>query len=260
MLKRPPLIAVLAAVLGASLVAPAALAGPMVVGPNGNTQSIDVRVKPRKLPRSGLAPATLEVTTKTTSTTDPSGVPIPARRAVVDFDRSISLFTNGLPTCDPGRLQSVSTEQARSVCRRAQIGTGHATVLLPLAGKVFVEPAVVTAFHGPRVNGNPTVLLHAYGVAPVQTTLVLSGPVTRFGRQGIGWRIDLDIPRIAGGVGALTDFHVKINRRWRFKRRQRSFISAGCPSSKRMRSRGTFTFADGEALTAISVRGCAQRR
>lgn len=258
MRKRPTLLAGLVAALAAALTASAAFAGPTVVGPNGNTQSIDVRIKPKKLPRRGFAPATLEVTTKTTSTTNPSGVPIPARRAVVDFDRNARLFTRGLPTCNPRRLQSTSTEQARSVCARSRIGTGSATVLLPLGEKLFVEPTTVTAFLGPRENGNPTVLLHTYGTAPVQTTVVLSGPVTNYRKQGFGYRIDLTIPKIAGGAGALTDFHVKIDRRWRFKGKQRSFISARCPN-KRHRSRGTFTFADGESLTAFSTRGCARR-
>lgn len=260
MRKRPTLLAGLVAALAAALTASAAFAGPTVVGPNGNTQSIDVRIKPKKLPRRGFAPATLEVTTKTTSTTNPSGVPIPARRAVVDFDRNARLFTRGLPTCNPRRLQSTSTEQARSLCGRAQIGSGKATVLLPLGAQLFVEPTVVTAFHGPREGRRPTVLLHAYGVAPVQTTLVLSGPVSNFNRQGFGPRIDLTIPKIAGGAGALTDFHVRISKRWRFKGQRRSFVSARCTSSRRHKARGAFTFADGETLTARSVRPCAQRR
>ena len=40
------------------------------------------------------------MTTTTTSTTDPSGKPVPAVEAVIDFDKNASIFAKGYPTCD----------------------------------------------------------------------------------------------------------------------------------------------------------------
>jgi hypothetical protein len=250
----------MAVVLVVAIAASAAIADPTVVGKDGNTQSIDVRISPKQLSKTTFTPATLKVTTKTTSTTAPNGVPSPANRAVVDFDRNAKLFTKGLPTCDAGKLQSTSTEAAEFACGKAKIGSGSGAALLPVGTNVFNEPTVVTAFNGVPKGGKPVVLLHAYGKAPVQTTLILVGVISNYNKEGFGPRLDVEIPKIAGGTGALTDFSVRINKKFKFKGKQRSFISAKCPNSKKLKARGTFTFADGESLTAFSTQSCNQRK
>ncbi|HMI82171.1 MAG TPA: hypothetical protein VK480_10325, partial [Solirubrobacterales bacterium] len=77
-------------------------------------------------------------------------------------------------------------------------------------------------------------------------------------KEGYGPRLDLEIPLIAGGTGALKEFQVKIDKKWRFKGEKRSFISAKCPNSKRLKARGKFTFRDNESLTAYSKQTCKQ--
>jgi hypothetical protein len=259
MRKRGTLIGGMAAVLVAA-VAASAIAGPTVVGKDGNTQSIDVKVSPKQLSKAAFTPATLKVTTKTTTTTAPNGVPSPANRAVIDFDKNAKLFTKGLPTCNAAKLQSTSTEAAETACGKAKIGSGSGAALLPVGTTVFNEPTVVTAFNGVPKAGKPVVLLHAYGKAPVQTTLVLVGVISNYNKEGFGPRLDVEIPKIAGGTGALTDFSVNINKKFKFKGKQRSFISAKCPNSKKLKARGAFTFADGETLTAFSTQSCKQRK
>lgn len=260
MFRRPIPIAGLAAALIAAIAASVALAGPTVTGQDGNTQSVDVAFAPKKLSKSKATPVTLKVTTKTTTTTAPSGVPSPAARAVVDFDRNASLYTKGVPTCDPAKLQSSSTEAALQACGKSKIGTGTGSALLPLGEKVLTEPTVVTAFNGVPQGGRPVVLLHAYGSAPVQTTLVLVGKVSNLNKEGFGPRLDVEIPKIAGGTGALTDFTVTINKKFRFKGQKRSYVSAKCPSSKKLKARATFTYLDGESLTAVSKQSCKQTK
>ena len=53
-----------------------------------------------------------------------NGVPVPAVKAVVDFDKNTKLFTKGVPTCDPAKLQNTSTEIALRECGKAKIGGG----------------------------------------------------------------------------------------------------------------------------------------
>jgi hypothetical protein len=255
--KRPALIVGLAAVLVAAIVASAAFAGPTVTGADGNTQSVDV-VIPKNLSKTKPTPVTLKVTTKTTTTTNPNGVPSPAVRAVVDFDKNASLYTKGVPTCDPAKLQSTSTEAALAACGNAKIGSGSGSALLPVGTKVFAEPTVITAFNGVPVGGKPVVLLHAYGSAPVQTTLVLNGVVSSYNKEGFGPRLDVEIPKIAGGTGAITDFTVTINKKYTYKGQKRSYVSAKCPNSKKLKARATFTYVDGESLTATSQQSCKQ--
>lgn len=258
-MRRRPFLIAASAVLAAVLAATAAWAGPTVTGPNGNTQSIDAQIRPKKLSKTKLTPGSLEVTTLTTSTTDPSGVPVPAVHATLDFDRNARLYTKGLPTCNPGKLQSQSTEVAEQVCGRAKIGSGHAIAYLR-AGRVYEVPQTVTAFNGVPKGGKPVVILHTYGTTPLQVSLVLEGTVSNFDKEGYGPRLDLDIPLIAGGTGALKEFQVKIDKKWRFKGVRRSFISAKCPKSKTLKARGEFTFRDGQALTAFSKQSCKQAK
>jgi len=259
MRRRPTLIAGLAVAAVAAIVASVAVAGPVVAGNDGNTQSIDVLLSPKKLSKTALTPATLKVTTKTTTTTAANGVPVPATQAVVDFDKNAKLFTKGLPTCDAAKLQSTSTESATTACGSAKIGSGTGSALLPVGAQVYTEPTVVTAFNGVPQGSKPVVLLHAYGAAPVQTTLVLIGTVSSYAKEGYGPRLDLAIPPIAGGTGALTDFQVTIDKKFSYKGKPRSFVSAKCVG-KKLKARGTFTYKDGESLTALSTQACTQKK
>ena len=257
--RRPILIAAVAAALTALIAATAAFAGPTVSGPDGNTQSIDSLITPKKLSKTKLTPATLKVTTLTTSTTNPTGVPSPAIHATIDFDKNAALYTKGLPTCNPAKVINQSTEVAERACGSAKIGSGHATALLQ-AGQVYEVPQTVTAFNGTPKNGKPTVVLHTYGTVPLQASIVLVGTVSKFNKEGYGPRLDLEIPLIAGGTGALKEFQVTIKKKWRYKGVQRSFISAKCSSSKKLKARGKFTYRDGESLTALSTQTCKQTK
>jgi len=259
MRKRPILIASMSAITTAVLAASVALAGPTVAGPDGNTQSIEVLLTPKALSKTTPRPVNLNVTTKTTSTTAANGVPVPAVRAVVDFPKGTTIFTKGIPTCDANKLQNTSTEAALSACSSAKIGSGAATVLLPVGEKVFTEPTTVTAFNSVPQGGRPVVLLHVYGAAPVQTTQVLVGVVSNYNKEGYGPRLDVSIPLIAAGSGALTDFQVTINKKYRYQGKMRSFASALC-KPKTLKSRGAFTYRDGQTLTALSTQKCTQKK
>jgi hypothetical protein len=258
MRKRPFLIIGSAIALIAAIAASAALAGAPVTGADGNSQAIDVKIGPKKLSKTKLTPATLEVTTKVT-TSNPTGVPSPATRVVVDFDKNAKLFTKGLPTCTAAQLQNVSTEVAKQNCGKAEIGSGHAAAVLPVGGKVFPVAQEVTAFNGVPQGGKPTVLLHTYGTTPIQTTLVLNGVVSNYNKEGYGPRLDVEVPLLAGGAGALLEFNVKINKKFTYKGEQKSFISAKCPNNKKLKARGAFTFKDGESITAYSKQSCQQK-
>jgi hypothetical protein len=257
MRKRSTLIAGIFAAAAVAIPVSVAIAGPTVTGSDGNTQSMEVVVSPKKLPKKTFAPATLKVTVNT-GTTSPSGIPSPAVHDVIDFDKSATLFTKGLPTCNSSLLQSASTEVAEQKCGKAKIGSGTSTTLLPLGGTGTPEVTKVTAFNGVPQGGKPVVLLHAYGTSPVQTTLVLVGVVSNLNKEGYGPRLDVTVPPIAGGAGAITFFQVTINKKWNYKGKQVSFISSKCPASKKLKSRGAFTFKDGVTLTALSTQSCTE--
>lgn len=256
-MRKRSFLTIAVATVVAAIAATVALAGPVVTGPDGNTQSIDSLIRPKKLSKKKLTPATLKVTTLTTSTTDPNGVPSPAVHATIDFDKNAAIFTKGLGTCSPSKVTGKSTEEAERACRSAIIGRGQALAYLR-SSHVYEVPQTVTAFNGTPKGGKPVVILHTYGTTPLQASLVLVGTVSAYNKEGYGPRLDLEIPLIAGGTGALKEFQVTINKKWTYKGQKRSFISAKCPNSKKLKARGKFTYRDGESLTAFSKQTCKQ--
>lgn len=249
------------ALIGALAVAVAAAATAFGIGPapDGNTQDATITFKPKKLGKKTATPVTLEVTTKTTSTTDPSGKPVPAVEAVIDFDKNASIFAKGYPTCTPQQLENVSTEAGLEACKKAQIGTGSAAALLPTSKGVATENLTVTAFNGVPQGGNPVVLLQAYGESPVQTTQVLVGVVTKYNKEGYGPRLTVSIPLIVNGLGSLTDFKAVIFKKFNYKGKQRSYVSSKCPKSKKLKGRAKFVYRDGQSLTPEVTQKCTQK-
>lgn len=245
----------------AALAAQAAVAapGPTVTGADGNTQNLESLITPKGLFPKTLTPGALKVHVETHTVTAANGVPVPATHVFIDFDKNAALYTKGLPTCDPSLIQNVSTEVAEQACGKAKIGSGKATAMLISGSRVYPVEQVVTAFNGVPQNGKPTVLLQTYGTTPLQTSLVLTGSVYNYGKEGYGPRLDLNVPLLAGGQGALTNFEVKIERKWSYKGQKRSFISAKCPKNKKLKARAIFTYRDNEEITVTSNQTCKQR-
>lgn len=261
MRKRLTFAVAMAVAAAASIAAAAGAArSPVLNAPDGNTQSIAVKIAPRKLSKKTAEPVTLEVTTAT-ATTNPNannGAPIPAVEAVIDFPKGLSIFNKGYPTCDAGLLQNTSTEAALEACKKARVGSGEGTADLVVGERIFPVATTIMAFNGKPVAGKPVILLHTYSQSPIQTTLVLVGTVTGFDREGYGPRLDVTIPLIAAGQGAITGFHVKIFKTFSYKGKKRSYVSATCPT-KRTKARGEFVFKDGESLTPTLTGKCAQK-
>ena len=262
MRKRSTLIAGLAVLVATAIVASVAIAGPVgapVATKDGNSQAVGSVITPKKLSKTDFGPAALEVTTKLTTTAS-SGVPNPTVNVVIDFDKNAKIFTKGVPTCDPAKLQNTSTEVAKQLCGTAIIGTGTASALLPVGEKIYTISPVVTAFNGVPQGGKPVIILHTYSTTPIQTTLILAGPVTNYNKEGYGPRLDINVPLIAGGSGALIYFNTKIDKKYKYKGKPVSFISAKCPNSKKLKTRSVFTFKDGETSNPTSSQSCKQSK
>jgi len=236
----------------------AAVQSPVLVGADGNTQSIAVTYSPQKLSKKRAEPITLKVRTATTSVTAANGVPVPAVRAVVDFPKGLKIFSKGYPTCNPALIQNTSTDKALEECKRAKIGNGQGSADLLVGEKVFPVITGITAFNGIPKGGKPVILLHNYSATPIQTTLVLVGVVKNYNKGPYGARLDVEIPLIAGGQGALTGFGVKIFKTFKYKGKKRSYVSSTC-RNKKMKTRGEFIFRDGEALTPNVTQKCKQK-
>ncbi|HEX6229004.1 MAG TPA: hypothetical protein VFZ41_06020, partial [Solirubrobacterales bacterium] len=197
---------VAALLLGAATVADAALVrvGRVVVRADGG-------FTPQTLPRKKYAPISFQGQADIESTD--GGPPPKLVRARLDFDRDGRLSTRGLPVCIPSRIENAAPKAARRICGKALVGTGEvaASISLPgLSGARLRSP--LSVFNGPRVNGHPSVVGHAWTTFPKREVFVTVIPIERRGGP-YSYTASVEIPEIAEGGGALTHLNARIGRR-----------------------------------------------
>lgn len=210
---------------------------------------------PQLLPRHRFAP--IEFQGYVELGAKGGGKPTALKQALIEFDRDGRLDVVGLPTCSPEAIAEASTAEARRICRGAIVGTGEieAAVSLP-SGEVSVRSAL-TIFNGPPLEGDPTAVLHARTTVPATQTYAIVVPIER--RPGaFRYRVRLEMPPLAGGLGALTRLQVQIGRRYRSGGKARSYVSARC-SDHILRTRGHFLFEDGTVIAGAVERYCATK-
>lgn len=239
--------------LGAGLLVGAADAATVRVGTL--VLHADGGFRPQALPQRSFAPIRFQGYGDV-KTTDGS-VPPALQHVKIEFDRDGRLTTAGLPVCRPASIEATTVAQARRSCRGAIVGRGHVGATLSLAGLRLGVRSPLTLFNGPRRNGNPTVVAHAQTAVPIFESYVVVVPIER--RQGAyRYRSSFDIPKIAGGAGALTHVDAKIGRRYRAGGARRSYVSARC-SDYVLQTKGSFTFADGTVIYGSAFKTCRIR-
>jgi hypothetical protein len=251
-----PALLVIAALLGAAV-------ANGELSQKGNLRiSFDGSFNPTSLPRDRMAPVTVRFG-GAISTTDGSHPPA-LGRVEIALNRNGSLSTVGLPLCTSSLLQSTTTETALERCRPALVGRGHfgASVEFPsLAG--IPAKGTILAFNGTH-DGKSALLLHLYGTVPVQATFILALTVSHRSGQ-FGTVFAAKIPTLAGGVGSVTKIDLKIGRKYTYKGKRRSYLSASCAAPAGFTggvfplAKGSFYFADGRKLETILSRNCHVR-
>jgi hypothetical protein len=211
---------------------------------------------PRLLPQRAFAPIEFEAHADMKAVD--GGIPPAVQRVVLDFDRDGRLSAAGLPTCDPAALEEATPPAARARCPGAVVGSGRVEALIALGGG---PPAKVgsplTIFNGPRQEGHATAILHARTAVPSVQTFVITVPISR--RRGeFRYRAAVDVPPIAGGLGAISHVDATIGRRYRFEGSRRSYASARC-SDGILRTHGRLTFADTTIIDGTIEKACTAR-
>lgn len=210
---------------------------------------------PQTLPRHRFAPIDFQ------GHVDISGRngagPPKLRQALIDFDRDGRLSVAGLPSCAPESIDDASTEEARAICRGAIVGTGHVEALISLDSGPVQARAPLTIFNGPRLDGLPTAILHARTTVPGTQTYAIVVPIEQR-RGNFRYRARIDVPPIAGGLGAITHLDVRIGRRYGAPGSRRSYVSARC-SDNILQTHGRFTFEDGTIIDGSVEKYCRSK-
>jgi hypothetical protein len=204
------------------------------------TQTITGNVSPNKLPKKKFKNVALN-TAVSTDTSPRGGALDPANRALIDFDDDIKFNTKGVPTCTVARISGLPAAAARDECRRAMIGTGHATVRV---GTTPVD-ATVSAFNAKRKK----ILLHA-DAGFTQTVLVGKLVDSHAGRD-YGKALDVNVPALPGGA-AVSRFQVRV--------KHGKYVRARChDKNRKLNYKGKFFF-DGYSLSASDTSSCKIKR
>ncbi len=250
-------------VLLATVFISAAVAHGEVFGGNGLFVSFGGGFAPRTLPRDRDVPVTVNLETAI-KTTDGSRPP-QLRKISFAVNRYGRISTKGLPTCRPALLESTDPAIALDRCRPALVGSGHFGANLEFPDRApFPVEGRMLAFNG-RAHGRPAILLHVYGSSPVKITVILTFTIRHPPSGDFGTVLSTKIPRLASDLGYVTDVSLTFNRKYRYRGKQYSFLSARCaaptgyPGAIFSFTRGTFTFADGKQINTTLIRDCLVR-
>jgi hypothetical protein len=246
MRKRNYLIGALAAAFTA--VVPAVASGAVL------TQTMEATAGPAKVSNVTYTPGSITVATHATwdaFNQGAAGADPAATHVAIDFDNDLKFTSKGVPVCQESQIAGTTTAQATAgPCAAANVGSG----LAQLNGVVGPQTGTVTAFNGPPVGANPTILLHAY-VPAIATTNILVGTVSPSPAGGdFGSRLDVVIKagQLAGGKEVITDFSTTVNKTFRVlkkvkgkkKRVRVGYVSVRCKDKdKTWNYQGVFDFS-----------------
>ncbi|HEX7059226.1 MAG TPA: hypothetical protein VF176_05175 [Solirubrobacterales bacterium] len=212
---------------------------------------------PNTLPRNEFVPIKFQAHADLSRTG--GGTPPALQQAILDFDRDGRLTAAGLARCSPEEIDTASPRQARRICSEAIVGKGHvrALVTVPFLGSLPASSAL-TMFNGPPQAGNPTVVLHAQMTSPAFQTFAVVVPIEQRRHGQFGYRATVNLPPIAGGLGALTHVDMEVGRRFKAKGKERSYVSARCRDGI-FDTHGRFTFDDGTVMDGAVQKACNVR-
>jgi hypothetical protein len=211
-------------------------------------------ITPRKLPRDEQAPISAHIHVKLGTTDDTH--PPAFKHVDIHIDRTIEMNARGIPACPVGSLVARSTAEAKRACRDAIVGSGEGEVEVQFPeSEPFTAKGPIVVFNG-GVRGDTTLLLiHAYVAVPAPTAVVATAKVSRVHEGRFRLHALVDVPPIAGGSGSVTAFDVHLGRRFAYRGRQRSFLTASCPTGT-YQLEGEVTFVGGMTMNVRHVLPC----
>ncbi len=235
-----------------------------VIGGGNVRVAFRASINPKMLPRSVRGPVALHVSTVVT--TIEGRRPEALRRVTVEVNRHAVATTRGLPVCPWRRLASVTSSRALVVCGDSLIGTGHFSSHIDIPEQApFPAEGRMLAFKSEK-GGRPAIAVHVFGRNPVATSEVLPMTFKRRGDGNFGPIVSVEMPDIGNEWGYVTGFDLTLKRRYTYRGRRMSVISASCPAPPGLdvvpfkAARGVFELGDGSRLTRVVGGTCKAAR
>jgi hypothetical protein len=259
-MKGRPVIVVFALV---AIAATAGIAGATISQKGTLRVTVNGKLEPKHLPRSGAAPISVTVGGKI-STTDHSLAPqLKALR--IELNGHGRLDSTGLPNCVYDRIQPGSSSHALASCRSSLVGKGSFSAAITLAGQEpYPTKGKLLVFNSTQ-HGKPVLYGHIYAPRPFATSFVIPFKLSKR-RQGVyGTVLDAPLPKAMESWGRLTGLTMTLSRRFSYRGKSHSFLSSSCPAPKGFPcaafplARASFVFAGGSKLSSTLTGNCKVR-
>jgi hypothetical protein len=221
----------------------------------GNTViSATATIQPRELPKRGYAPISLTSITRI-GTRDHS---TPSTLESIEFlvDKHGRVDTKGVPVCTIAKLAGTTPAQARKRCAGAMVGTGLGKAVVTMPGRApFRISSPLSFFNAPPSNGKPTLIAHAYETVPSPQALLVPIVVERIAKGRYGYRVQVEMPEIAGGFGAATLAEATIGAVRKRHGKKVGYLNAQC-SGGRLQVEGNIRMTNGDRFPATLTSPC----
>jgi hypothetical protein len=222
---------------------------------------LDGSFAPLTLPRDRDAPVSVHLEAGL-QTADHSILPR-VTRVELGVPGQAAITTKGLPTCTLRRLRNTTTARALELCHSALIGTGQMAAQIKIPHQdPFVVHARLLAFNA-RIHGQRAVIVH--GISPRPPTVVALPFLIELRRGHFGTVLVARLPPTLGPWPRFARLEMNLARRYLYRGRHLSYISARCPIPKRTTAgffplaKATFTLADGRRVSTGILRSCRAR-
>ncbi|HUC08641.1 MAG TPA: NHL repeat-containing protein [Solirubrobacterales bacterium] len=244
----------------AAMSAGAVFARGQVVQKGAVRVSVLAKLEPKRLPRHGKGPVSVNFTGRVSST---NAEPPPTLKSLrIAINRNGEMDTRGLPVCDAERIGTASSRRALTTCREALVGKGKFSADVYLTGQEpYPEEGQLLLFNG-MLGGRPAVLGHIYSARPFATSFVIPFAVRKLAHGRFGTELIAQFPQSLASWGNVTGLEMKLSRRYSYRGVRHSFLSAGCPAPRGFPSaaftlaRASFGFAGGTNISVNEPGSC----
>jgi hypothetical protein len=201
---------------------------------HGNVRiSVAGELRPNHLPRTGVAPVSVSISTKLT--TRDGSVPPQLNVLRIELNRQGQMDTVGLPECHTAQIHPASTAQALTACRPALVGKGRFSVDVVLGNQQpYPTSGRLLVFNG-RYRGRPALLGQIYSAHPFTNSFVIPFQISRRKDGPYGILLAARLPKAFTDWGHVTGLELRLFRRYSYRGHRHSFLSAGCPAPKGFR-------------------------